>query len=94
VNPSKLFLEVETPHRVVSPDDMARNNMSLDGNIPHLYQLAAMCMRFVLDCTSTRCSQLVSDSIHIAQALNFMSVASSSRPGVFVNCSIPAEVYC
>jgi hypothetical protein len=53
VNPSKLFLEVETPHHVVSPDDMARNNMSLDGNIPHLYQLAAMCMRFVLDCTST-----------------------------------------
>jgi hypothetical protein len=47
VNPSKLFLEVETPHHVVSPDDMARNNMSLDGNIPHLYQLAAMCMRFV-----------------------------------------------
>jgi hypothetical protein len=47
VNPSKLFLEVETPHHVVSPDDMARNNMSLDGNIPHLCQLAAMCMRFV-----------------------------------------------
>jgi hypothetical protein len=48
-----LFLEVETPHHVVSPDDMARNNMSLDGNIPRLYQLAAMRMRFVLDCTST-----------------------------------------
>ena len=53
MNPSKLFLEVETPHHVVSPDDMARNNMSLDGNIPRLYQLAAMRMRFVLDCTST-----------------------------------------
>jgi hypothetical protein len=56
VNPSELFLEIETPHHVVSPDDMARSNMSmmsLDGNIPRLYQLAAMRMRFVLDCTST-----------------------------------------
>jgi len=55
VNPSELFLEIETPHHVVSPDDMARSNMSmmsLDGNIPRLYQLAAMRMRFVLDCTS------------------------------------------
>jgi hypothetical protein len=52
VSPSELFLEMETPHHVVSPDDMARSNMSLDGNIPRLYQLAAMRMRFVLDCTS------------------------------------------
>lgn len=30
---------------------MARNNIGFDSDIPRLYQLAAMRMRFVLDCT-------------------------------------------
>ena len=49
VNPSEHFLGVETVDHVESPDDMVPNNIGLDGNIPRLYQLAAMRMRFVLD---------------------------------------------
>jgi hypothetical protein len=52
VNPSERFLGVETADRVDLPEGMARNNIGLDGDIPRLYQLAAMRMRFVLDCTS------------------------------------------
>lgn len=52
MNSSKLFLEIETVHHVVSPEGVACNNIGLDGNIPRLYQLAVMRMRFVLDCTS------------------------------------------
>ena len=40
---------VETVDHVESPDDMVPNDIGLDGNIPRLYQLAAMRMRFVLD---------------------------------------------
>ena len=49
VNPSEYFLGVETVDHVESPDDMVPNDIGLDGNIPRLYQLAAMRMRFVLD---------------------------------------------
>lgn len=49
MNPSEHFLGVETVDHVESPDDMVPNDIGLDGNIPRLYQLAAMRMRFVLD---------------------------------------------
>jgi hypothetical protein len=51
VNPSERFLGVEMADHVDSPEGIARNNIGLDGNIPRLYQLAAMRMRFVLDRT-------------------------------------------
>jgi hypothetical protein len=89
VNPSERFLGVETADHVDSPEGMARNNIGLDGNIPRLYQLAAMRIRLVLDYTSNPVAR--SWSV-IASGSRKLSLSYQCRvfynPRVFFNCSL------
>jgi hypothetical protein len=86
VNPYESSLGVETAHHVVTPDRVNLHNAGPDGNIPRLYQLAAMRMRFVLECTSgpvaRSWSVIASGSCRLSLSLS-ISMPSSSRIQVF-----------